>query len=136
LSNYSFTSVNTNKISEREKDFGNDQIVPNEIYSLDFHFYQNLINLNGQLDQSQIQLPGYLHQEWVTADPTGTSRVFDILATPSLIKNDRLIDKESFLSKLLLEIYHYLIKFFLNKRDMINQIQGLLIKKRSCAKKT
>ena len=128
-SNFSFTSVDPHKIYEKENDFGNDQISPNETYSLDFHFYQNLIYLNGQLDQSQIQLPGYLHQEWVTADPTEIYRVFEILASPSLIKNDYLIVKESLLSKLLLEIYHYLIKFFLKKRAIISQIHGLFIKK-------
>jgi hypothetical protein len=126
-SNSSFTNVDLNKTPEIKNDFRNYQILPQGTHLTDFHFHQNLINLNAQLDQSQIQLPVYLHQGWITADPTETSRIFDILATQKLINNEQLIYKESFLFEILLEIYHYLLKFFIQKKYIMIQIKEILI---------
>jgi hypothetical protein len=126
-SNSSVTNLDLNKSSEIKNDFRNFQILPQGIHLTDFHFYQNLINLNAQLDQSQIQLPVYLHQGWITADPTETSRIFDILATKKLVNNEQLIYKESFLFEILLEIYHYLLKFFIKNKYIMIQIKEILM---------
>ena len=101
---------------------------PDKTSSLDFHFYQNLINLNGQLDQSQIQLPVYFHQGWITADPAETNRIFDILIPPVLGNNEHLVATESFLYEILLEIYNYLIRFFLDRKTIVVKLDALLLK--------
>ena len=128
-SNFAFNKVDLNKISEIKKDFGNYQrYAPHGIHWADFHFYQNLIHLNAQLDQSQIQLPVYLHQGWITADPNESFRTFDILSTKILVNNAHLIYKESFLFEILLEIYHYLLKFFIQNKNIMIDINEILMK--------
>ena len=128
-SNFAFNKVDLNNISERKKDFVNYQIIPHGVYWSDFHFYQNLINLNAQLDQSQIQLPVYLHQGWITADPNETFLTFDILSTKIFLNNNHLIYKESLFFQLLLEIYHYLLTFFIKNKNMMVDIKEILLKK-------
>ena len=125
-SNSTFNKVDLNKKSERKTDAADYQI-PHGTHWSDFHFYQNLLNLNAQLDQSQIKLPVYLHQNWITADPNKTFRTFDILSTKILVKNQHLIYKESFLFEILLEIYHYLLKFFIKKKYIMIYIKENLI---------
>lgn len=129
-SNFAFQKVDLNNISEIKKDFSNPggSFGSRGIHSSDFHFYQNLINLNAQLDQSQIQLPVYLHQGWITADPNETFRTFDILSTKILVNNDHLISKESFLFEILLEIYHYLLIFFIKNKSIMIDIKEILLK--------
>jgi hypothetical protein len=121
--------VDVNQISAKQNDFVKNNIFSNGTYSFDFYFYQNLISLNGQLDQSQIQFPRCLHDGWITADPAEAYQIFETFATPILLNNDHLIAKESFLYEFLLEIYHYLIKFFIKKRTVINQMHEFFIKK-------
>jgi len=128
-SNFAFKKGDLNNISEIKKDFNSYKAFgPQGTHWSDFHFYQNLINLNAQLDQSQIQLPVYLHQGWITADPNKTYRTFDSLSTKSLINNDQLISKESFLFEILLEVYHYLLKFFIQNKTTMIHINELLLK--------
>ena len=130
-SNFALNKVDLNKGSEIKNDFLNYQMqAPDGSQRLsDFHFYQNLINLNAQLDQSQIKLPVYLHQGWITADPNETFLTFDILSTKILVNNDHLIYKESFLFEILLEIYHYLLKIFLKNKNIMINIKEILLKK-------
>ena len=134
-SNSSILKEDFNKISERTSDSEKNFFKANGPYSLDFSFYQNLINLNAQLDQAHIQLPIYLHQGWITADPHETYRLFDLLSSTILVNNYSLIEKESLLFEILLEIYHYLIKLFIQNKDLMNQINHLLIKKRILCRK-
>ena len=120
-SSFTFSKLNLNQKLETKNDYGDYRIQ-------DFYFFRNLMNLNAQLDQSQIQVPVYLHQSWITPDHNETFRAFDFLYTKMLVKNNDLIYKESLIFENLLEIYHYLVKFFIKNKSIMNQLNGLLMK--------
>jgi hypothetical protein len=127
-SNYTVSKLNLNKKLETKNASGSPEGNFIDYRVQDFYFYQNLINLNAQLDQSQIQLPLYLHQGWITPDPNETFRAFDFLYTKMFVNNNDLIYKESLLFENLLEIYHYLLKFFIKNKNIMNELKELLLK--------
>jgi len=112
------SSVKTNF----KNDFINDQVK-------DFHVYQNIFNLNAYLIQTQLQLPVYFHQGWITEDASETFRFFDIDNSNFLRKNSQYCLKESFLFEILLEVYQYLFLFFFKNKNGVKQLKETLLKK-------
>lgn len=127
-SNFSSQKLDANKTSEGKKDFRNSQVLPSGTSWTDFHSYETFIHLNAQLEQSQIQLPVYLHQSWITADPNESLKTFNNISIKNELNNQDFISKESILFEFLLEIYNYLVTFFLENRSLMNQIKDVFVK--------
>jgi hypothetical protein len=113
----------------RKHTFTSSQLLSDRAYSLDFCFYQNLVNLSAQLDQSQINLPSCLHQGWITTDPNDSDQVFNPVDIKIKTSNEYLVDRESSLFQTLLESYYYLVRFFIANKTLMLQLRELLLKK-------
>lgn len=127
-SNFSFEKFDSNTVSEDKKDLINSQVYSSATFWTDFNSYENLINLNAQLEQSQIQLPVYLHQSWISADPNQSLKTFNKFSTKDYLSNKYLISKESILFEFLLEIYNYLVKFFIENNNIMIYLKEVLLK--------
>jgi hypothetical protein len=119
-SNLSFNNNDfNNKIEQKKHSI--------DFQSSNFHFYESLMTINAQLEQSQIQLPVYLHQSWITPNSKEFFTDFNFFLRKKRMENNDLIYKESLLSETLLEIYHYLLKLFLNNKSIMIEIEDLLL---------
>lgn len=119
--NTAFVKQDPSAKTNFQNDFINDQ-------SKDFYLYQNILNLNAYLIQSQLQLPVYFHQGWITEDASETFRFFDRSNSNFFLKNYQYFLKESFVFEILLEIYQYLFLFFFKNQNGVEKIKETLMK--------
>lgn len=93
----------------------------------DFSNFRKMAKANAQLEQSQLQVPVYLYQGWTGLDHQDSLQYHDLLNHRSLLINKELRDRELLIYGTLLDIYHFLLKFFIQHHSLLLTIENKLI---------
>ena len=94
----------------------------------DFSNFRKMAKANAQLEQSQLQVPVYLYQGWTGLDHQDSLQYHDLLNHRSLLINKELRDRELLIYGTLLDIYHFLLKFFIEHHSLLLTIENKLIR--------
>nr|BDN79683.1 Component of 2-MD heteromeric AAA-ATPase complex [Ditrichum rhynchostegium] len=91
--------------------------------------FKRIEGIGVQLKRPQVFTPVYLYQRWLIENPRENLTRFDLLNNQQRwLKVNNLLLNDSFIYNTLLEIYQYLLKFFISHQFLLNEITKLLLK--------
>ena len=91
--------------------------------------FKRIEGIGVQLKRPQVFTPVYLYQRWLIENPRENLTRFDLLNNQQRwLKINNLLLNDSFIYNILLEIYQYLLKFFISHQVLLNEMTKLLLK--------
>lgn len=91
--------------------------------------FKRIEGIGVQLKRPQVFTPVYLYQRWLIENPRENLIRFDLLNNQQRrLKVNNLLLNDSFIYKILLEIYQYLLKFFISNEFLLNEMIKILLK--------
>lgn len=91
--------------------------------------FKRIEGIGVQLKRPQVFTPVYLYQRWLIENPRENLIRFDLLNNQQRwLKVNNLLFNDSFIYNTLLEIYQYLLKFFISHQVLLNEMTTLLLK--------
>lgn len=91
--------------------------------------FKRIEGIGVQLKRPQVFTPVYLYQRWLIENPRENLTRFDLLNNQQRwLKVNNLLLNDSFIYNLLLEIYQYLLKFFILHQVLLNEMTKILLK--------
>jgi hypothetical protein len=91
--------------------------------------FKRIEGIGVQLKRPQVFTPVYLYQRWLIENPRENLARFNFLNNQQRwLKVNTLLLNDSFIYNILLEIYQYLLKFFISHQSLLNQMTKLLLK--------
>jgi hypothetical protein len=91
--------------------------------------FKRIEGIGVQLKRPQVFTPVYLYQRWLIENPRENLTRFSFLNNQQRwLKVNNLLLNDSFIYNTLLEIYHYLVSFFILHQILLNQMTKLLLK--------
>lgn len=91
--------------------------------------FKRIEGIGAQLKRPQIFTPVYLYQRWLVENPRENLARFSFLNNQQRwLKMNNLFFNDSFIYKILLEIYQYLLNFFISHQILLSQLTNLLLK--------
>nr|YP_009256848.1 cell division protein [Roya obtusa]ANI25923.1 cell division protein [Roya obtusa] len=88
-----------------------------------FNEFRIIAKTNSQLQQPQLHIPVYLYKNWINIGPTEHLYRISNLDNRNKSLNENPFLKEALIYTILLESYHYLLKFFINNNILIEKIE-------------
>nr|YP_010125638.1 putative chloroplast RF2 [Pseudocrossidium replicatum]QCT81826.1 putative chloroplast RF2 [Pseudocrossidium replicatum] len=93
--------------------------------------FKRIEGIGVQLKRPQVFTPVYLYQRWLIENPRENLTRFSFLNNQQRwLKVNNLLLNDSFIYNTLLEIYQYLLNFFISHQILLNQMTKLLLKKK------
>nr|YP_009041032.1 Ycf2 [Tetraphis pellucida]AIB08520.1 Ycf2 [Tetraphis pellucida] len=93
--------------------------------------FKRIEGIGVQLERPQLFTPVYLYQRWLIENPREILTQFKLLDNQQRwLKVNSLLFNDSFIYNTLLEIYQYLLNFFLTHRVLLNKMTQILLKNR------
>lgn len=91
--------------------------------------FKRIEGIGVQLKRPQVFTPVYLYQRWLIENPRENLTRFDLLNNQQRwLKVNNLLLNDSFIYNTLLEIYQYLLKFFILHQVLLNEMTKILLK--------
>ena len=91
--------------------------------------FKRIEEIGVQSKRPQVFTPVYLYQRWLIENPQEKWTRFELLDNQQRwLKANNLLFNDSFIYKTLLEIYQYLLKFFLSNKILLNEMTTMLLK--------
>nr|YP_010587417.1 Ycf2 [Didymodon constrictus]WAB45935.1 Ycf2 [Didymodon constrictus] len=91
--------------------------------------FKRIEGIGVQLKRPQVFTPVYLYQRWLIENPRENLARFSFLNNQQRwLKVNNLLFNDSFIYNTLLEIYQYLLNFFISHQILLNQMTKLLLK--------
>nr|BDW36505.1 Component of 2-MD heteromeric AAA-ATPase complex [Hyophila propagulifera] len=91
--------------------------------------FKRIEGIGVQLKRPQVFTPVYLYQRWLIENPRENLARFSFLNDQQRwLKVNNLFFNDSFIYNILLEIYQYLLTFFISHQILLNQMTKLLLK--------
>lgn len=91
--------------------------------------FKRIQGIGVQLKRPQVFTPVYLYQRWLIENPRENLTRFDLLNNQQRwLKVNNLLLNDSFIYNTLLEIYQYLLKFFILHQVLLNEMTKILLK--------
>nr|QWW92537.1 hypothetical chloroplast RF21 [Amphidium sp. 49156] len=91
--------------------------------------FKRIERIGVQLKRPQVFTPVYLYQRWLIENPRENLTRFDLLNNQQRwLKVNNLLLNDSFIYNTLLEIYQYLLKFFILHQVLLDQMTKILLK--------
>ncbi len=91
--------------------------------------FKRIQGIGVQLKRPQVFTPVYLYQRWLIENPRENLTRFDLLNNQQRwLKVNNLLLNDSFIYNTLLEIYQYLLKFFILHQVLLNKMTKILLK--------
>nr|BDW36627.1 Component of 2-MD heteromeric AAA-ATPase complex [Streblotrichum convolutum] len=91
--------------------------------------FKRIEGIGVQLKRPQVFTPVYLYQRWLIENPRENLARFSFLNNQQRwLKVNNLLLNDSFIYNTLLEIYQYLLNFFISHQILLNQMTKLLLK--------
>jgi hypothetical protein len=91
--------------------------------------FKRIEGIGVQLKRPQIFTPVYLYQRWLIENPQENFTRFDLLNDQQRwLKANNLLFNDSFIYNSLLEIYQYLLNFFLSHNILLTKMTKILLK--------
>ena len=91
--------------------------------------FKRIEGIGIQLKRPQVFTPVYLYQRWLLENPQENLSHFDLLNKQQRwLKLNNLTFNDSFIYNILLEIYQYLLKFFISHEFLLNKMIKSLLK--------
>jgi hypothetical protein len=91
--------------------------------------FKRIEGIGVQLKRPQVFTPVYLYQRWLIENPRENLIRFNFLNNQQRwLKVNNLLLNDSFIYTTLLEIYHYLLNFFISHQILLNEMTKLLLK--------
>lgn len=91
--------------------------------------FKRIEGIGVQLKRPQVFTPVYLYQRWLIENPRTNLTHFDLLNNQQRwLKVNNLLLNDSFIYNTLLEIYQYLLKFFISHQILLNEMTKILLK--------
>jgi AAA+ superfamily predicted ATPase len=120
LSDDTVNNYNANQISNNSK--------INTITKTDnFHYYKQMVKSQANLEQLQLQPPVYLYQFWTFQDNIQNIDDANFINHRRNLKNQILQNQEILLYGILVEIYDWLVKFFIMNHNISHNIEEQLL---------
>jgi hypothetical protein len=93
--------------------------------------FKRIEGIGVQLKRPQVFTPVYLYQRWLIENSRENLTRFDLLNNQKRwLKVNNLLLNDSFVYNTLLEIYQYLLKFFISHKVLLNEMTKTLLKKK------
>jgi len=91
--------------------------------------FKRIEGIGVQLKRPQVFTPVYLYQRWLIENPRENLTRFDLINNQQRwLKVNNLLLNDSFIYNTLLEIYQYLLKFFISHQFLLKKMTKLLLK--------
>lgn len=91
--------------------------------------FKRIEGIGVQLKRPQVFTPVYLYQRWLIENPRENLTRFDLLNNQQRwLKVNNLLLNDSFIYNTLLEIYQYLLKFFISHQILLHEMTKILLK--------
>jgi len=91
--------------------------------------FKRIQGIGVQLKRPQVFTPVYLYQRWLIENPRENLTRFDLLNNQQRwLKVNNLLLNDYFIYNTLLELYQYLLKFFISHQALLNEMTNLLVK--------
>ncbi len=93
--------------------------------------FKRIEGIGVQLKRPQVFTPVYLYQRWLIENPLETLTRFELLNNQQRwLKVNNLLFNDSFIYYTLLEIYQYLLNFFILHQVSLNEMTKILLRKK------
>nr|QWW92618.1 hypothetical protein [Schistidium sp. 49138] len=93
--------------------------------------FKRIEGIGVQLKRPQVFTPVYLYQRWLIENPRENLTRFELLNNQQRsLKLNKLLFNDSFVYNTLLEIYQYLLNFFILHQVLLNEMTKILLKKK------
>jgi hypothetical protein len=94
-----------------------------------FENFKRIEKIGVQLKRPQVFTPVYLYQRWLIENPLENMTRFELLNNQQRwLKINNLLFNDSFIYSTLLEIYKYLLNFFILHQTLLNEMTKILLK--------
>nr|BDZ75635.1 Component of 2-MD heteromeric AAA-ATPase complex [Timmiella anomala] len=91
--------------------------------------FKRIEGIGVQLKRPQVFTPVYLYQRWLIENPRENLTRFELLHNQQRwLKVNNLLLNDSFIYNTLLEIYQYLLKFFISHQILLDEMTKILLK--------
>ena len=91
--------------------------------------FKRIKGIGVQLKRPQVFTPVYLYQRWLIENPLETMTRFELLNNQQRwLKINNLLFNDSFIYYILLEIYQYLLNFFMLHQVLLNEMTKILLR--------
>ena len=92
--------------------------------------FKRIEGIGVQLKRPQVFTPVYLYQRWLIENPRENLTRFELLDNQQRsLKLNKLLFNDSFVYNTLLEIYQYLLNFFILHQVLLNEMTKILLKR-------
>lgn len=91
--------------------------------------FKRIEGIGVQLKRPQLFTPVYLYQRWLIENPQKNLTRFELLNSQQRwLKTNKLLLNDSLIYSTLLEIYQYLLQFFISHQVLLNEMTEVLLK--------
>lgn len=93
--------------------------------------FKRIQGIGVQLKRPEVFTPVYLYQRWLIENPRKNFTRFNVLNNQQrFLKVNNLLFNDSFIYNILLELYQYLLNFFILHHVLLNEMTKILLKKK------